>query len=150
MLTIRKAKTDEASVLTDIAIKSEAYWGYDPDFMDSFRSIYSVTEKFIDENPTYVAEEDGNILGFYGVSGGGDGVELEYLYVSPEYIGNEIGKLLWDHMDKYCRESNVDRIILVTSPQAVGFYTKQGAVQVGEVESLVRKGRMVPKLVYSI
>lgn len=53
-------------------------------------------------------------------------------------------------MVSYCKENSIDRIVLVTSPQAVGFYTKQGAVQVGEAESLVRKGRMVPKLIQTL
>jgi ribosomal protein S18 acetylase RimI-like enzyme len=58
--------------------------------------------------------------------------------------------MLWDHCIRYCEDNGIDRITLVTSPQAVGFYTKQGAVQVGEAESLVRKGRIIPKLVYDI
>jgi ribosomal protein S18 acetylase RimI-like enzyme len=150
MFTIRQAKMCESAILTDIAIRSESHWGYDSDFMNSFKSIYKVTEGFINENPTYVIEEQENILGFYGITCGKEGVELEYLYIDPEFIGKGYGKLLWNHIVKYCKVNRVDRIVLVTSPQAVGFYTKLGAVQIGEVESLVRKGRMVPKLVCSI
>jgi ribosomal protein S18 acetylase RimI-like enzyme len=147
MRRIRQAKSEEAAVLTDIAVRSEAYWGYDPEFMESFRRAYKVTESFINENPVYVIEEQGSISGFYGVVSDKGETELEYFYVSPDYIGKGLGKLLWTHLVGYCRENGIARISLVTSPQAVGFYTKLGAEQVGEVESLVRKGRMVPMLV---
>lgn len=150
MFRIRRAQTCEADILTDIAIRSEAYWGYDADFMNNFKTIYRVTARFVEENPTYVAENVDRIIGFYGVSKCDNETELEYLYVEPEHIGKGIGKLLWDHCIKHCKDNGIDRLTLVTSPQAVGFYAKQGAVQIGEVESLVRKGRMVPKLIYDI
>ncbi|HEX2946498.1 MAG TPA: GNAT family N-acetyltransferase [Clostridia bacterium] len=145
---IRQAKADESAVLTDIAIRSEAYWGYDPDFMNSFKTTYKVTDGFINKNPTYILEEQEKILGFYGLSLDKEETELEYLYIDPLYIGKGYGKRLWNHMVGYCKENGIDKIVLVTSPQAVGFYTKLGAWQIGEVESLVRKGRMVPKLIY--
>lgn len=147
MLGIRRAKSEEAAVLTDIAVRSEAYWGYDPEFMESFRRAYKVTEGFIKENTVYVIEEQGSILGFYGIASDKGETELEYFYVCPECIGKGLGKLLWTHLAGYCRENGIAGISLVTSPQAVGFYTKLGAEQAGEIESLVRKGRMVPKLV---
>ncbi|WP_195892739.1 hypothetical protein [Desnuesiella massiliensis] len=56
MMNIRSAKAVEYSILTDIAIKSEAYWGYDSDYMTKFKSIYNVSEEFINNNPTVVIE----------------------------------------------------------------------------------------------
>ncbi len=147
MHRIRRAKSEEAAVLTDIAVRSEAYWGYEPEFMESFRRAYKLTESFINKNPVYVIEEQGRILGFYGIVPEKVVAELEYFYVGPECIGKGLGKLLWTHLVGYCKENGIAGISLVTSPQAVGFYTKLGAEQVGEIESLVRKGRMVPKLV---
>ena len=57
MYTIRQAIMSETNILTDIAIRSESYWGYDSDFMNNFKSIYRVTEEFINNNPTFVIEE---------------------------------------------------------------------------------------------
>jgi ribosomal protein S18 acetylase RimI-like enzyme len=115
--------------------------------MDNFRKTYKVTESFIEENPVYVVEERESILGFYGIVSDKGETELEYFYIGPEYIGKGLGSFLWTHLVGYCRENGIAGISLVTSPQAVGFYKKLGAEQVGEVESLVRKGRMVPKLI---
>ena len=39
MINIRPAKPSESETLTDIAVKLEAYWGYDSDFMDNFKKL---------------------------------------------------------------------------------------------------------------
>jgi N-acetylglutamate synthase-like GNAT family acetyltransferase len=150
MPAIRRAETKECETLSEIAARSEAYWGYDQSFMDTFRVLYSVTEKFISENPVFVVEEDGRIVGFYGLSGSVGETSLEYLYVDPQYIGKGYGKVLWRHMVDNCRALGVKEVTLVTSPQAKEFYIKMGAVETGEVESLVMKGRRIPRLVYSL
>lgn len=150
MLEIRQAKSSEAALLTDIAARGESYWGVDPDFVENFTAIYRITENFINDNPTYVIEEEGKIIGFYGLSTKKEQKELEYLYIEPEYIGKGYGRHLWNHMIDYCKGNGIDNIVFVANPQAVGFYTKLGAVEIGLVESLVRKGRMVPKLKYNV
>ena len=150
MLYIRNAKVNECEILTDIAIKSESYWGYDFDYMETFKSLYKVTEDFINNNSTFVIEEDENIVGFYGVLIEKDETSLEYLFIEPKCIGKGYGKLLWDHMVENCKKVGIDKIMLVTSPQAKEFYIKMGAVQTGEIESLVKKERKIPQLIYKI
>lgn len=150
MLNIRRAEICEADILTNIAIRSEAYWDYDSVFIESFKSIYKVTGEFISNNPTFLMEEDKNIVGFYSILKGDKETELEYFYIEPQSIGKGYGKLLWNHMVDYCRKQHINEIALVTSPQAIGFYTKMGAVLVGEVNSLVIKERKIPRLVYTM
>ncbi len=149
VLTIRPAMPSEAGMLTDIACRSEAYWGYDPDFMKQFRSIYQVTEEFINQNPTFVMQEDNEIVAFYGLLLGPE-VWLEYFFVEPRHIGKGYGRLLWKHVAEYCREVAIREFRMVTSPQAKEFYVKMGATPLGEVESSLRKGRMIPLLVYCV
>lgn len=106
MVNIRGAKTGEYSILSDIAFKSEAYWGYDSDYMNNFKSIYSVSKEFINNNPTVVIED--------------------------------------------CEDLGIKEFNIVTSPQAKEFYVKMGAIPCGEIESLLKKGRIIPQLVYII
>ncbi len=150
MVNIRNAKANEYNVLTDIATKSEAYWGYDSDYMDKFKSIYNVSEAFISNNPTVIIEEDKNIIGFYGVITKSGEVSLEYFFIEPKYIGKGYGKLLWNYLIKDCRNFGIKAFNIVTSPQAKEFYIKMGAMQCGEVESIVRKGRIIPQLIYLV
>lgn len=148
MVNIRKAEVSEAELLTDIAARSEAYWGYGKDFMDSFRIQYKVTEEMIDSQPTFIMEENGVVIGFYNLLSSDMETSLEYFYIETGYIGKGYGKLLWQHMADYCKNQGIREIAFVTSPQAVGFYTRMGAVQTGETDSIVLTKRRIPKLLY--
>lgn len=150
MWIIRKAKDEEANCLSNLAIKSEAYWGYDKNYMESFRSNYRVTEEFINQNPTYLIEDNKIILGFYGFMINNKVVLLEYLYVESDSIGHGYGKILWNHMINICKRKDIKKVELVTSPQSKDFYIKMGAKTVGQVKSIVVKGRRIPKLIYNI
>ncbi|HPZ12417.1 MAG TPA: GNAT family N-acetyltransferase [Bacillota bacterium] len=149
-LTIRRAKREEASGLSELAFQSEAVWGFDERYMASFRSRYRVTEEFIGSNPTYVLDDGESIAGFYSLAVKGRTASLEYFYIKPGSMGRGYGRRLWNHMIKLCREMGLEKVELVTSPEAAGFYIKMGARSAGRVESKVKKGRMVPKLIYDI
>lgn len=150
MINIRCANPEDSKSLTELAIRSEAYWGYDDNFMDKFKTLYKVSEEFIINNPTYIMEEDGEIIGFYSILIEESQRSLEYFFIEPKFIGKGYGKLLWQHVIKSCDTLKIKEFIIVTSPQAQAFYTKLGAKLQGEVESLVAKGRMIPQLIYSM
>jgi len=67
-----------------------------------------------------VRDEEGNILGFSGVSGG----NLEMLFIHPEARGNGIGKALLEYSIKEQKITNVD--VNEGNKQAIGFYEKFG------------------------
>ncbi|WP_283591232.1 GNAT family N-acetyltransferase [Clostridium butanoliproducens] len=150
MSNIRRAKVDEYEILTDIAIKSEGYWGYDSDYMDKFKSIYNVSEEFIKNNPTVLIEEDNSVIGFYGLICKDNETSLEYFFIEPKYIGKGYGKLLWNYLVNHCKNLGIEAFEIVTSPQAKEFYVKMGAIPCGEVESLLKKGRIIPQLIYRV
>lgn len=150
MLNIRSAKVAEYEILTNIAIESESYWNYDSEHIEKFKTEYKVTEEFISNNLTFIIENDETLIGFYGLVIENNETSLEYLYIVPEYINKGYGKLLWNHMVAYCKRNSISEFSMVTSPQSKEFYTKMGAVQVGEIESLVKKGRKIPLLTYKL
>ncbi|MCJ7690215.1 MAG: GNAT family N-acetyltransferase [Clostridiaceae bacterium] len=137
-------------MLTHIDIESESFWEYDSDHIEKFKSVYKVTEEFISNNSTFVIEKEENIVGFYGFIIKNNEPSLEYLYIKPQYINKGYGKLLWNHMVAKCKKNNIRKFSLVTSLQAKEFYTKMGAVQVAEIESLVQKGNKIPLLTYTL
>jgi N-acetylglutamate synthase-like GNAT family acetyltransferase len=150
MINIRSAKLDEYEILTNIAIESESFWDYGSDHIEKFKSVYKVTEEFISNNSTFVIEKDGNIVGFYGFIIENNVHSLEYLYIEPQYINKGYGKLLWNHVVENCDKNSIKGFSIVTSPQTKEFYTKMGAVQVGEIESLVQNGNKIPLLTYTL
>lgn len=150
MLKIRCAEMNEAETLANIAARSESYWGYDSAYMEKFRTIYNVTEEFIDKSASFVIEEENFIIGFYGILIENDMTSLEYFFIEPEYIGQGYGKLLWNHLVNYCKTIGIKEFSIITSPQAQEFYVKMGAIICGEIESLLKKGRIIPQLIYRV
>ncbi len=145
---IRATEGIKLDELNRIAIESEAYWGSDSDFMEKFKTTYKVTEEFIKKNPTFILFEENQIVEFYSLSIKAEENEIEFFYIDPQYIGKGYGKKMWNHLIDYCKEIRIKEIILITSPPAKEFYEKMGAIQIDEVESLLRKGRIIPKLKY--
>ncbi len=148
MQRIVRAKIKDAMALTHLAIRSEAYWGYDDAFMEKFKAIYHVSEDFIENHPTYMMMEGEKIVGFYGILLDEREISLEYFFIEPQYIGQGYGKIMWEHLIGECEMLGIKAFTLVTSPQAKDFYIKRGAKLCGEVDSLVIEGRKVPKLIY--
>ena len=53
---------------------------------------------------------------------------------------------MWDHLIQECIDLGILSFEFVTSPEAEVFYLKMGAAHVGMVESSIRAGKMIPKL----
>jgi ribosomal protein S18 acetylase RimI-like enzyme len=136
-MTIRRASPEDASTLTQIALDAKRYWGYPEHWIKHWESDLTVSSDFIRDNHVYVAEEDGEIRGFYALSVDGDKAELEHMWVTPACIGTGIGKELFLDAMERAAALNVRNVELSADPNAVGFYERMGAVPIGESESVI-------------
>ena len=144
---IRPASVDEASVLTRIAHDAKRHWGYPEHWIKHWESDLTISADFIRDNHVYVAEEDGEIQGFYALSVIGDRAELEHMWVVPHRIGTGMGKdLFLDAMER-AAALNVNAVEILADPNAAGFYKHMGATQIGETDaSLDGQSRTLPRL----
>ena len=136
-MTIRRAFPEEATTLTQIVLDAKRHWGYPEHWIKHWESDLTISSDFIRDNHVYVADEDGEIRGFYALCVRGDKAELEHLWVTPACIGTGIGKELF--LDAMERAAAVDvrDVELTADPNAAGFYERMGAVQIGEAESVI-------------
>ncbi|MGM0396741.1 MAG: GNAT family N-acetyltransferase [Bacillota bacterium] len=144
-MNIRRADPKENKILSELAVASEAYWGYDKKFLDAFRRIYSLSEDYIMNHPTFVIEEDNEIIGFYSLIESDEEVVLEYFYIDPAYIRKGYGSHLWEHLEEFCKNRGILELQFVSSPKARQFYEKMGAVPIGEANSRVIADRRIMK-----
>ena len=149
MIKFVRAIPEDVEYLRLLAHKSEAHWGYDKKFMDTFDSKFNITEQFILNNPVYVIWKNFIPAAFWGLRRDFEMWELEYFYVSERELGKGCGKQMWNHMTNWCREHKIRKIHFVTSYQAVGFYEKMGAVQDGTFQSMI-DGRAIPHFIYEL
>jgi len=151
-LLIRKAYSTDAPLLTSLAMRSKAHWGYSVEYMNAFRPELQIKSEWILSNPTFVAISHGHIVGFAGLLQTDDPHtgELYYLFITPECIGFGYGKNLWDRCLEECKNLKWTSLVIHSDPNAEAFYKKLGAVRIGEKPYPSIPGRMSPLLKYEI
>lgn len=94
-MIIKKSTSELHVELTEISFVSKKYWNYSDEWMEIWKNHLTITENFITNNYVYHLENDVNeIVGFYAFVKFDNYIELDSLFVSPEYIGKGFGNLL--------------------------------------------------------
>lgn len=149
MMNVRLAQPQEAPELTEIALRSKAFWGYSEAFMAACVDEMTIQAQSI-ENPNlahWVAIDDAEFAGFYVLDWKADDYcELDALYVDPDRIGQGCGKTLLTHAKGQAEIRGVRRVTIQSDPNAEAFYLAMGAVRVGLRESGSIAGRQLPLL----
>lgn len=136
-VTIRRAIPEEAATLTQIALDAKRYWGYPEHWIQHWESDLTISSDFIREHHVYVADDEGEIRGFYALCLGDSKAELEHMWVTPAGIGTGIGKELFLDAMERAAALNVNAVELSADPNAAGFYNRMGATQIGETDSVI-------------
>ena len=138
------ADISDAKKLTDIALKSKAFWGYSDALIESWRNDLTITFKMISNCAIFKFLVDDTIAGFYVLNPPKEKtVELEMLFVLPQFIGKGIGKMLLLHSFEKAKLQEVKSITLLADPNAVPFYSSQGFYEIDKKESSII-GRFLP------
>ena len=148
--SIRLARPEEAPVLTRLAIRSKAHWGYDASFMAACNSELTVTADQIAERATFVFEEQARALAFYRVEVEAETADIALFFVDPFELRRGIGTKMWHQLLDLCRRRGAIRITIASDPNAADFYLSLGAKPVGTVPSESVAGRSLPLLEYAL
>ena len=125
---IRPADPEEARVISALAVRSKAHWGYSPQQMSVFARELDISPTDVATHRAHVLEEDGQIVGFYTLAPRADGeVELEHLFVEPSGLRRGSGAALFRHACAVAREAGFRRLVIQSDPNAAGFYLSVGA-----------------------
>ena len=144
---IKPASVGDAQTLTQIALDAKRHWGYPEHWIKHWESDLTISAEFITSNHVYVAEDEGEIRGFYALCLVDDKAELEHLWVRPSHIGTGIGKELFLDAMERASKLNVSEVELSADPNAAGFYKRMGASQVGEIDSEIDgQPRKIPRM----
>lgn len=148
--TIRVAKPEEAAALSDLALRSKGYWGYDADFLASCKEELTYSAEQV-TSPLYcfhvIELPNQNIAGFFALNFlDGEHPELEALFIDPNFIGQGWGKYLLNAAAVTAKKHKAKTIKLQSDPFAEYFYLANGAVKVGQTESHSVQGRFLPLL----
>ena len=83
------------------------------------------------EGRTYVADQDGSVVGFATWAETAGTMELEDLFVDPDYMRRGIATALVNCIAEVLRARGVERLEVTANPHALGFYRAAGFTDCG-------------------
>ncbi len=144
---IRVATADEAELLSALALRSKAHWGYSREFIMACEAELTYRPSQID-NPGFdfmVMESDSEILGFYALEAISKAkLELAALFVEPDHIGKGLGRQLIEHARVTAAHRGGTTLLIQGDPNAEAFYLSVGCKPAGTRESGSVPGRFLP------
>lgn len=144
---LRPARPDEAALISALALRSKAHWGYDEAFLAACRRELTWTAAQCASGDVVVAERHGAVVGFFALGGEATGRgELDACFVDPPAIGTGVGGVLLRGALEEALRRGWRTLTLAADPGAVAFYEHHGARRVGEVASGSVPGRTLPLL----
>lgn len=144
-MNIRAAEPDEAELLSELARRSKAHWGYSEAFMESCREELSYTPEQLAAGGFWVLEDDDDVRAFYALSKiSPDAMELDAMFVEPGHLGRGYGRALMEHARAEFDATGLSRLVIQADPNAAPFYEHAGARQIGERASERIEGRTLP------
>jgi predicted N-acetyltransferase YhbS len=131
---IRPARVDEAAGLTQIAVRATKQDGYDDDAIAQFMPGLKVNLALIAAGLVFVAEDEQGVpRGYVALrpTGMGGLILLEGIFVDPACSRRGVGTRLFAAAIEHARKMAGNVILIYSSPHAVNFYTRLGAIRIG-------------------
>jgi GNAT superfamily N-acetyltransferase len=116
---IRRATLDDAPAISGLFVRARDEMTYLPRIPEHDRPLLGGW--FLARAELWVAEEEGRIVGFAGVSG----AELTHLYTDPPAQNRGVGTALLDHM-KSLRSERLELWVFQKNDGARRFYERHG------------------------
>jgi GNAT superfamily N-acetyltransferase len=147
---IRPTNASELPALSDLCLRSKAFWGYDAAFIAACKDELTLTAGDLATSHVVVAENDGVMIGVAQLTADGQDAELDKLYVDPDHLGQGIGRALFDWAIETTRGTGARRMTIDADPHAQAIYERMGAYLIGTSPSGSIPGRMLPQLAYDL
>lgn len=153
ILTINRARPEEADILTQISFESKHYWDYPEEYYVVWKDELTITPEYIGKNAVFAARTEEGIAGYCslvhveqdfhaGKVFVHKGDWLEHIFIRPAYIKKGIGIRLMGFVKAHCRQNGIQLLSIFSDPNAAGFYDHLGALCLGEYPSSI-EGRNV-------
>lgn len=149
-MEIKKSTIEDSAILTEITKTSKAYWGYSDEQIENWSELLTITKNYIETTNVYKLLDNDLIVGYYSyIYLNKKEVRLDNLFILPNYIGTGLGKLLMRNFLDRIKNTETERIILDSEPNAEKFYAYFGFKKVGQIETSI-KGRYLPIMEFVI
>lgn len=134
MISIQPALPEQAEILTTITLAAKRHWNYPESWIQLWLPSLTITSAYILKHETWAAIIDKKYAGYYSLKYENESLWLDNLWVLPEFMGQGIGKQLFQHALERSRAQGVYNIKIESDPNAQTFYEKMGARKTGEYQ----------------
>ena len=132
------ANVEDTELLSFVAYSSKKYWGYSEEQMNLWKSDLEISSEYILENNVVKVFDDENFLGFFSIKLDKEqNVELDHLWLKPEYIKQNYGRQIFNYIMEILFEKGFERVTLIAEPNATGFYQKMNGKVIGKFQSKI-------------
>jgi GNAT superfamily N-acetyltransferase len=150
MITLRQGRACEAAALSELCLRSKAFWGYDAVFMAACRQELLLTDESFANSLIEVAELAGRVVGVAQMRVHGASAELEKLFVEPADFRAGAGRALFEWVRGEAARLGAAHMTIDADPGSVEFYMRMGAVADGLVPSGSIRGRFIPRMIVEL
>lgn len=149
MLELRTIRAGDLLNATRICIRAKAHWGYPKAFVAACVPGLTLTENDLATSRVMGAFDVQRLVGVVQIAFDGGDCLLDKLFVDPDWIGNGVGRELFD----WCRETacahGAARMVIESDPFAEPIYLAMGCRRVGYVRSDLTH-REIPLLEFAL
>jgi predicted N-acetyltransferase YhbS len=130
-MQVRFAREEEAPLLSRLAQRSKAHWGYPTEWLRAWEAELAITDVAVRSGVCLVAESGGEVVGFTLANHARHRWRLAHLWVDPTALGAGVGRALLAAVAREARMAGVPALEIVSDPNAEGFYRRMGARRTG-------------------
>ena len=134
-MLVRQAQPADMSVLRDIYRRSSLSNEEDRVHLLANPDALEFSSVAVDQGRTRVVVVDARIVGFATTIDGLDFIELEDLFVDPDWMRRGVGRELVLHVAASARERGIRHVEVTAGRDALGFYGRTGFIVVHDVET---------------
>lgn len=143
-LTILPATTADSALLTDITIRSKAFWGYSSEQIERWKKDLTITSRYIEQHTVFKLLLNRTCIAYYSFYAIDDTtIKLDNLFVDPTFIRQGHGSFLMKDLFQRAAQQGIELIQLDSEPFATAFYQVLGFKIIGQLPSSI-KDRYLP------
>lgn len=134
-LEFRLAQFSHQNLLSDLALRSKASWGYTKGFLEKFKAELTVPERCLKRNLVQMGYLNQKLIGFYSFSENrGKEPDLNFFFLEPEFKAQGLGRALFENAVETAKSYGWISFLICSDPNASAFYQHMGALWVGTLD----------------
>src|SRR5207249_2549413 len=118
-----RAREQSLDAINGLIARSKAYWSWPKGYLEQALPFHRVSPAYVRSNHCFeVLDAHDKLIAFVSLVVSDARVILDNLWVTPELIGNGIGRLACEHVIRFARGRGWTGLWALPDPPAEGFY----------------------------